>query len=305
MAVLELLSPVFLIIVLGAALCRVGLMPAELIGGINRLLYWVGLPIAVFHSLVVADPEPGGTAPLVTVLLVATALSVAVAGAWTLLFRVPSGARGTFVQAGFRGNLVFVGLPLLLTIPAVPAAPAVMALMPMLIVYNAIAVLLLLAAHHELGWQTWRPLTREIVRNPIILSSVAGALWHHAGWVLPRIVERPLDSVAKMALPLALLCIGAALMTVPLRGNRRIATVAALHKVAVSPLIGYGIGRLMGLDAPAMLAVLIYLACPTAAISYTMVRQIGGDEAVAASVVVISAVLSVPALAVILAFFAV
>lgn len=305
MAVLELLAPVFLIIALGAGLNRIGLMPPDLISGVNRLLYWIGLPTAVFHSLAVAERAPGGTGPLVAALLGGTVLSVAIAAVWAVLLGVDRDGRGTFVQAGFRGNLIFIGLPLLLTVPGIPAAPAVLALMPMLILYNVTAVLLLLGARYPIGWGTWRPLAREVLRNPIIIASVAGAVWHYAGWSLPAALEGTLDSVARMALPLALLSIGAALMTVRLRGNRRVASAAALHKAIVSPLIGYGLGRLIGLDDASMLAVLIYLACPTAATSYTMVRQIGGDEAVAASTVVLSALFSAPALAVILALFAV
>lgn len=304
MVILEFLAPVFAIIALGSLLNRVGLMPVELISGVNQLLYWVGLPIVVFYSLAVAEPSPGDASLLITVLLLATVLTVVAAWLWARLVRVPPAGRGTFVQAAFRGNLAYIGLPLLLTVPGVPRAPAVLAMMPMLIAYNVLAVFLLFGSRHEGGLRIWRPVLRELVRNPIIIASVAGALWHHFGWVLPGPLDRTLGTLAEMALPLALLCIGAALMTVPLRGNRRVATMAALFKVAVSPLIGYGLGRLVGLDNPAMLAALLYLACPAGATTYTMVKQIGGDEAVAASSVVISSVLAAPALALVLALFA-
>jgi malate permease and related proteins len=301
--ILDLLAPIFVLIALGAVFHRAGLMPVEFIGTLNRLLYWIGLPVVVFHSLAVAEAESGQMGPLLTVLLAATAASVALAWVWSRALRVPPPGRGTFVQAAFRGNLSFIGLPLLLTVPGVPRAPAVMAMAPMLIVYNVVAVASLLASRHEAGWSMWRPIGREVARNPIILASVAGAGWHYAGWTLPRPIERTLASLAEMTLPLALLCIGAALLTVPLRGNRRVATAAALHKVVLSPLLGYGFGRWFGVDEPALLAALLCLACPTAAVSYTMAKQFG-DEAVAATAVVISAVLSAPALAVVLAWFA-
>lgn len=303
MAILELLAPIFVLIALGAALHRGGLMPEPLIGGINRLLYWVGLPVVVFHSLATAAHEAGAMGPLLGVLLISTGLSVAIAAGGALVLRVPPATRGTFVQAAYRGNLSFIGLPLLLSVPGVPRAPAVLAMAPMLVIYNAVAVAVLLGSQHEAGWRMWRPIAREIGRNPIILASLLGAVWHYAAWPLPPVAERPLGALAEMALPLALLCIGAALLTVPVRGNRRIALAASLHKVVLSPLIGYAVGRLTGLDDGALLAALLCLACPTAAVSYTMVRQIGGDDGLAASAVVLSAILSAPALAVILAWF--
>ena len=302
-SILALLAPLFVLIALGALLHRIGLMPAELITGVNRLLYWIGLPVVVFHSLATAERESGAMGPLLAVLLLATAASVLLAWGWTALLGVPGAAKGTFVQAAYRGNLSFIGLPLLLSVPQVPRAPAVLAMAPMLIVYNAVAVTVLLASQPETGTRMWRLIGREIGRNPIILASLAGAVWHYAGWPLPRVVERPLAALADMTLPLALLSIGAALMTVPIRGNRRFATVAALHKVLVSPLLGYAAGRLLGLEPGALLAALLCLTCPTAAISYTMVRQMGGDEALAASSVVLSSIFSAPALALVLLWF--
>ena len=305
MSILDLLAPLFVMIALGALLHRIGMMPTEIITGLNRLLYWVGLPVVVFHSLATAERQTGEIGPLLLVLLSATALSILVSWGWSLLLRVPGPGRGTFVQAAYRGNLAFIGLPLLLSVPGVPQAPAVLSMAPMLIVYNAVAVTVLLASQRQAGANAWRSVGVEIVRNPIILASVAGALWHNAGWSLPSAIERTMASLAAMTLPLALLTIGAALMTVPIRGNRRIATAAALHKVAVSPLLGYAIGRLAGLGPDTLLAALLLLACPTAALSYTMVRQMGGDEALAASSVVLSSVLAAPALAVVLALFGV
>lgn len=303
MSILDLLAPLFVLIALGALLNRLGIVPAGVITSLNRLLYWVGLPVVVFHSLATAERDTGEIGPLLVVLLSATAASILLSWGWSALLRVPVSGRGTFVQAAYRGNLSFIGLPLLLSVPGVPQAPAVLSMAPMLIVYNAVAVAILLASQHESGAKAWRSIGIGIVSNPIILSSIAGAGWHYAGWGMPSAVERSLESLAAMTLPLALLTIGAALMTVPIRGNRWIATAAALHKVAVSPLVGYLIGRAVGLGPDTLLAALLLLACPTAATSYTMVRQMGGDEALAASSVVFSSVLSAPALVVVLAVF--
>lgn len=305
MAIIDLLAPIFLIIALGAGLQRGGLLPPAVIAGVNQLLYWVGLPVAVFHSLAVAEHTAASMGAMLTVLLIATGLNVGLAWGTAAAMRVQPAARGTFVQAAYRGNLSFIGLPLLLTVPGVPTAPAVLAMAPMLIVYNAVAVTVLLASRHAVGVGMWRPIAREIARNPIIIASLLGAAFYLADGRLPVALDLTLGALARMALPLALLTIGGALMTVPLRGNRAAAVAASIFKVAVSPLVGYAVGRWFGLSGPEMLAVLLFMTCPSAAISYTMVKQMGGDEGVAASAIVISAVLSVPALVVVLALFAV
>lgn len=303
MAILDLLAPIFLLIALGAIVQRAGLLGTGEIAGVNRVIYWVGLPAAIFHALATGEHSDASVTGLVGVLTVGTLVAVALGWGVARVMGVRPVARGTFVQAAYRGNLSFVALPLLLTVPGVPRAPAVLALAPMLILYNALAVGVLLMSQHAAGWRVARPILAGILRNPIIIASVVGAIWSALEWPLVSAAERTLGSLAKMTLPLALLTIGAALMTVPLKGNRVQALVAAVFKVAVSPLIGYAVGRWWGLGEGEMLTVMLCMACPSAAISYTMVKQLGGDEGLAATAIVFSTVMAVPALAVVLAWF--
>ena len=305
MAIVDLLAPIFLLIALGAAIQRGGLMDTATIAGINRVIYWVGLPAAIFHSLVTAENSDARLGALVGVLIGGTLGAVGLAWGLARGMGIRVAAQGTFVQAAYRGNLSFVGLPLLLTVPGIPRAPAVLALAPMLIVYNALAVGVLMLSQHAAGWRMLRPIIVGIARNPIIIASAVGALWHELAWPLWPAIERTVGALGKMTLPLALLTIGAALMTVPIKGNRLQAGAAALFKSVVSPAIGYGLGRWMGLNAGEMLTVMLLMACPSAAISYTMVKQLGGDEGLAASTIVFSTLMAVPALALVLAWFAV
>ncbi len=113
-------------------------------------------------------------------------------------------------------------------------------------------------------------------------------------------LDRPHDQHRRANVtPLALICIGGALAVTPLRGNQRNATLAALLKTAGQPLLGWLVARWLGL-APAETQIgLIILATPTAAATYTMVTQLGGDEALAAGSVVLSTLFSAATLAVI------
>lgn len=302
MDILNLLAPIFLVIALGAALQKGGLLPVEVLAGLNRLTYWVGLPVLVFVSLAGAEQgEAGEAAKLALALIATTAAMVGVAVGLARLLRVPEGGGGTFVQAAFRGNLTFVGLPLILTLPGIPQTQALLAVAPLLIVYNVVSVVVLLASRHAIGPGLTRIVGREVVRNPIIIASLLGAGAYGAALVLPVAIDRTLVQLSRMAVPLALLCVGAALAATPTRGGRSQAFVAGALKAWVSPFIGYLIGRLLGIDPGGLLAIVIFTACPTAAVSYTMVRQLGGDEALAAGSIVLSTVLSAAALATALA----
>lgn len=276
----------------------------EVVAGINKLLFWVGLPAAVFHALVATSAGAGGAGTLLLVLLVATGLTAGIAWWGGPALGVRESARGTFTQGAFRSNLSFIALPLLLSVPGVPVGRVMLTFAPMLLLNNALAVWVLLASQHEAQTSMWRRIAAGVLRNPIIVASLAGLVARGLGWAPPVAVMSTLHSLGRMALPLALLCIGAALMTVPVRGNRRLPLVAAFIKVVLSPAIGYALGRALNLDGPAMLALLICLACPTAAVSHTMVKQMGGDEGLAASTVVYASLGSAVALAVVIGAFA-
>lgn len=303
--VFNLLAPIFLVIGLGAVLQKGGMLTRELVGGMTRLLYWVGLPAALFNAMVSADLRGGGIGPLLLALAGTTLLNALLSWVEAPHLGVSARSRGTFVQAAFRGNLSFVGLPLLLTVPGIPLGKAMLVFAPMVILHNALTVVVLAGsqegANRRLGWS----MVREIGRNPILISAAAGLIYGLLGGGLPVWLDGTLGALAQMALPLALLCIGATLASVPLKGNRGHATVAALHKVLFAPLVGYAVGRWLGLDDAAMLILLICLSCPTAAISYAMAKQMGGDEGLAASAVVFSAVGSMVSLSVVIALFAV
>ena len=58
MSVLAIVLPVFLVIVLGVVLTRTRFIGAELIGELNRLTYFVGLPAYLFSSI--SEAKVGG-----------------------------------------------------------------------------------------------------------------------------------------------------------------------------------------------------------------------------------------------------
>ena len=74
-------------------------------------------------------------------------------------------------------------------------------------------------------------------------------------------------------------------------------------KTALAPLLGWWVGRWFGLDLIELKLLLVLLACPTAIISYTMVVELKGDEALASGAISLSVLTSVVSLAVIVGLF--
>lgn len=307
--VLLILGPIFLLVALGAGLQRGGFFQGGTVQGLNRLCYWVALPGLIFGSLARGGPGAGGGFAiwewsLLGVLTGATLLVAALGWAVASAMGLAWGARGTFSQACFRGNLAFVGLPILLKVPGLDATLVLLLLAPMMIVYNVLSVAALVLSQHGAGGGVGgvgRVMVKEWLRNPILWASVSGGVAFACGWVLPEPLGETVALVGRMAVPLALVTIGAVLTSLPTGAWGGPAWAAMAGKIVVSPLVGWAATAAFGITGMERLVVLVALACPTAVASYTMAGAMGGDEAMAAQTVVGSTVGSAAALALILA----
>jgi predicted permease len=295
------LAPVFLIIFLGVFLRRTGFLSPGLIQGTNRLAYWIGLPSVLFHRLATSPVEFAEHGDAVFAMLLVTlacgGLGYAVAGA----FGKRGGAMGTLVQASFRGNLAFIGLPVLFY-SAGSSSPRSVAIGVVILgaivpVYNVGSVTVLLAGQHRLGLPALRKVVAQLATNPLVIASLAGAGYSFVGWHLPLALDRTFNALGQMAMPLALLGIGGALDLRQVgRANFSPVLWVSSIKVAVAPLLGSVLAVWLALDGDELRAVCVYLAAPTAAASFVLADQLGGDRSLAAAAVALSTVLSLGSL---------
>jgi hypothetical protein len=308
--ILNTLAPVFLLIGIGAVMQRSAFVSATFLREANRVTYWLGLPALLFSQLAGSFHEAGGAKLMLGTMLGGTLLALAAGYAVAWLARVPAGATGTFVQGAFRGNLAFVGLPVIYAMPDAPLAggltvrtAAIIAVAPMMVFYNVGGVVVLLLSQHAFGWGMVKPLLRQLLTTPPLLATVAGIGFALAGWPLPAAVDKTFAALGEMALPLGLLGVGGSLVTVRLGGVWRSPLASALVKTAVSPALGWLAGRALGLGAVELKMVMILMATPTAVVSYTMAVELKGDEPMAAGTIVLSVVTSMVTLAVIVGAF--
>ena len=310
MQILNILAPVFLMIGIGVLLQASKFVSPNFLKEANRLTYWLGLPALLFSQLAASFHDVGGARLMLGGMLLATLLVILAGYAAAWLLRVPAPAVGTFVQGAFRGNLAFVGLPIIYSFPDETLAwgvsvrtAAILTVAPMMVVYNIAGVVVLLLSQHKLGWAMVKPFLKQLVTTPPLLATIAGIIFALAGWHLPMAVDKTFTALGEMALPLGLLGVGGSLVTVKLRGNWRLPLAGASLKTMAAPVLGWVVGRWLGLGGLELKILLILLACPTAVISYTMVLELKGDEALSSGIIVFSVLTSIVSLAAIVGIF--
>ena len=306
------LAPIFLMVLLGWAMHVSKRLPEGFFVGLNTLTFYIGLPALLLVGIATAPLEPGPALRIFYVLLAATAVTTMVAYLCAYWLRVAPATTASFVQASMRGNLAYIGLPVLFyALEGLPAgtdiaglqASAMLVLAPSVPIYNIACVIILAhGASRDTGQRpSNRAILRKVVQNPLLLACIAGLFLSVTGIGLPLTIERTLRPLGQMALPLALFSIGASFTQGKLLARLGRATwLAAILKVILLPALGIVFIRWFGIaDLEGRMA-LIFLACPTAVSSYVMAEQMGADADLAGSTVLLSTLLAMPALAIVL-----
>lgn len=297
MDVFNALAPVFFIIGLGAFLRNSGFMPASIVELVTRLTFWVALPALLFYESAQAKLSMLNRPGIFIVLLVGMTTGIIAGYAAARIMHLPPAQLRTMVQASFRGNIAFIGLPVVAYSIGENSREmitlSVLMVSVLLPVNNILAVLVLLRGQPRIGagGALWAALEWLLV-NPLIISCAAGLLVAATGIQLPVAMLRTLKPLGDMALPLALLSIGSMLDFREVKGLWLPILAASLIKVALSPYIGYLSAGMAGVSGDELRVTLIMLACPTATASFIMTFQMGGDTHMVTGAIVLSTLLS-------------
>ena len=114
--------------------------------------------------------------------------------------------------------------------------------------------------------------------NPLIIGIVLALPVSISGLHLPAILLQSGEYFARMTLPLALLCTGAALDFRSLRHDPRDTVLAAAGKLVAVPLVFVLAGVALGFRGMDLGILLLMSSAPSAAAGYVMVRAMGGNH---------------------------
>jgi malonate transporter len=149
---------------------------------------------------------------------------------------------------------------------------------------------------------SWRSLIAQPLRTPVVLGCGLGLLLSASGLELPPLVLAPVELIAALAVPAALLAYGMSLHGAPRPGGGELAGqvwLAVALKNLAHPGLAYALGRwVAGLDGTALLAVVVTAALPTAQNVFVYAATYGQGTALARDAILLSTVLSVPVLVV-------
>ena len=297
MEVASLVLPVFAIIVTGWLAGELGYLSRSLADALVHFAYNVAMPALL---IVTIAQEPARN-------LLEWRFLLAFGGGSLLCFAlvfvaVRAGGKHDLASSTIRGmaaamtNTGFVALPILHAIYGQPAVlPAAVATVFVAAVMFPITVILLERDAHKPSAQS-AGLAKQILLNPMVLSTLVGLVWAITGLPIPAPVAAYLNMIAAALTPCALFAIGLGLSVDGLRSNLTASFALATVKLVVMPLIVYGLCVITGLNPLYTVAAVICAAVPTAKTVYVLAHEHKVEEKLVAATVSVTTMLSVATL---------
>lgn len=284
MYIINILIPDFLLILLGFITLRVTNWSGDFWSGMEKLVYYVLFPALLFYSTSRAPLDFASSGRFLQIGLITCVSGIALGWLAKPLFRPGHMVFESGVQTAFRFNS-YIALAVAGRIAGDPGT----ALMAILIGF-AVPVSNM-AAVHALVKKEDR-LFLEIIKNPLLMATLAGIAFNLLGLHLPDAANAFLSRLGNASIALGLMLVGAGLQIRGLHTSKGIATYFLIVKLMILPAIAYALGIWLALPPLQLQLVVLFAALPTASSAYVLAVRMGGNGGFVAFLISVSTMLS-------------
>ena len=281
--------PVFLLMVLGLALRKIGWIDEAFASRVNKFVFRVPLPVLLFQDLATVDFYEMWDGRFVLFCFAVTFLGIVIAGLLSLLLKNRR-IQGEFIQASYRSSAALLGIAFIQNIYG-SAGIAPLMIIGSVPLYNIMAVAVLSFFSPErkkLDAGTVKKTWKGIVTNPIIIGILIGMLWSLLRLPLPEIAAKTVSSIGATATPLGLMAMGASFDFRKALGQKGPALAASFLKLIGFCAVFLPIAAAMGFRQEKLVAILIMLGSATTVSCYLMAKNMDHEGTLTSSVVMLT-----------------
>ncbi len=285
--------PIFLMMVLGYILYKIGWMDDDFASEMNKFVFLVSLPVLLFHDLAAVDFSEMWDVRFVLFCFVATVVSIGIAAGVSCLWKDKS-IQGEFIQASYRSSAAILGIAFIQNIYGTSGMAPLM-IIGSVPLYNVMAVLVLSLfqpGRQGFSREMIKRTMKGIVTNPIMIGIVAGLLWSGLRLPLPQILNKALSSVGAVATPMGLMAMGASFEFGRALDKAGPVLTAAFIKLAGLCAVFLPAAVGMGFREEKLAAILVMLGSATTVSSYVMAKNMGHEGILSAGVVMVTTLFS-------------
>lgn len=305
---LSAVAPIVLMVVVGYFFKKIGMMDEDFAKKANKLVFRAFMPVMLFvniYKMSLSDVDLGFIGYCLIALFIVFAISVPAC----MMIAGKKDRVGVLVQAIFRSGYSLIGIPLAGSLYGDEGMMAATILSAALIpCFNVLAVISLSALGNDSGEKVSpKKIILDIIKNPLIIGifsalvcvAVRNLVFEPMGITFKLSDITPLFQVlqylANLAIPLALLVLGAQFEFSAVAALKKEIIFGTLTRTVIVPALVLGVAFIFFRDrfTPAQFATLVAaFATPVAVPSVPMVQEMGGDVTLAGQLVVWSTLVS-------------
>lgn len=294
---LNIIAPIFIIVLIGVVLKQRGFVNHQFIAVCDKLVFKLSLPALLFIDIATADAGDTIDGKLIIFCILAVAVSFILPCILVPIFIKDNAKRGAFIQGVYRSNAAILGITLATSMFGEIGSRTISMVLPFVVVlFNVFAVVeLSIFAPAEVKLspsELAKRIVKTIVTNPLIISIILALLWKMTGLELPILVDRSLNYLADMSMPLALISLGANFTVESLHGRVGLAVASSVCKTVIVPTLAVLAGILCGFSGVGLGVIFILFGGPAAVSSYIMAKEMRSDYELASQILLISTLMS-------------
>jgi predicted permease len=287
--IFNIVLPIFLLILLGLFLKRIGIINDAFVKSLSTFVFKVSLPALIFLELSSVEINTAFDSKLIVISISLIFLVFGISWITGNIFTKTPQDKGAFIQGSYRSNFAIVGIAILSGIvDSDHLGKAVMLLAFVMPIFNIFAVIALTVPLHRASSDRMLNTIKEIGKNPLIMSAYFAIPVSLFEISMPEPITITLEYLSAIALPLALIGIGASINLKELLTASPLSFVSSANKIILFPLISVIIGSLLGLEDQDILILFILMGTPTAVASFVMAEAMGSNAKMTGNIITIS-----------------
>ena len=312
--------PIFLIMVLGWFLMRIGLFTKEFNKVADKYVFKVALPVLLFKDIATADIRSDFNLTFVLFCMITTTIMFLAVWGLSYICIKDKTQVGAFAQASARGSAAVLGIAFINNIYG-NSGMAPLMIVSAVPLYNILSVIILtfsadmgktgcvrngsgnasdtingvesVAESIKTGkGANIKKACLNVIKNPIIIGIFLGLPFSILGIDIPVIPLKAVTSIAQTATPVALLVVGAGFEGAKAIKKLKLTAIATFIKLILLPLIFFPFAIGFGFRGSELVAILVMLGSPTTVTCYIMAKNMGNDEVLSSSIVVMATLVS-------------
>ena len=300
-----LVSPVFLLIILGNFLRRIKVPDISFWEINDKLCYWVLIPALLFHYISQINLSSEMLYSYSIIIYVGFFIAILTVLILGKLLGYPPERWTSILQGAVRQN-AFIALAItgsLFGDEGLKIASIFMLIyVPSINIIIVTTMVMNFGQSKNVSKNEFITVFIELSKNPFILAMIAGLIFSIAQSEKLKVIIDTSGLLGSAALPIMLLTIGAKIKVRDLALTITPIIISNFLKLLALPLIAFFVANYLGLSEIEVVVAVIFAAVPTAVSSHTLARQFGADDQLMTSIITTQVILSFITIPILLAF---